>query len=238
MNGARGRKLADEIVARLRSEPETPDEVFTAFAELDALPEDVVRDALEPWLGSAPDVERLDDATRAAHGFPARKLRLRTLAIVKDADVLFLGSVAEEQLRVAGRSWDGADLEPEERLDEETEHSFAGTLEHHTLAGADDDAGTPLFEVVRFLGDAGVIFRAGTVVAVGYIADGRVESADARIRAAVEDALRAPPPEPIEVVEAIEPVEEPPKKVRRAKSAPKKTAAKTAAKTKAKRKTK
>lgn len=193
MNGARGRKLADAIVARLRSEPETSDEVFTAFAELDALPEDVVRDALEPWLGSAPDVERLDDATRAAHGFPPRKLRLRTLALVKDADVLFLGSVAEEQLRIAGRSWDGVDLEPEERLDEETEHSFAGTLEHRTLAADDDEAGTPLFEVMRFLGDAGVIFRAGTVVPIGYIADGRVEVADARIRAALEEALQDAP---------------------------------------------
>jgi hypothetical protein len=215
MKGARGRKLADAIVSRLRAGPETSDEVFIAFAELDALPEEVVRDALEPWLGSAPDAELLDDVTRAAHGFPPRKLRLRTLAIVKDADVLFLGSVAEDQLRAAGRSWDGLDLEPEERLDEETEHSFAGTLEHRTLAAVDDTAGTPLFEVLRFLGDSGVVFRAGTAVPIGYIADGRVEVIDARIRAALEEALRDEP---------LEPVATTPKKKARAR-APKKTSA-------------
>jgi hypothetical protein len=185
--------LADAIVSRLRAGPETSDEVFTAFAELDELPEEVVRAALEPWLGSGPDIEHLDDATRAAHGFPPRKLRLRTLAVVKDADVLFLGTVAEEQLRAAGRSWDGVDSEPEERLDEDAEHSFAGTLEHHTLVAVDDATDTPLFEVVRFLGDAGVIFQAGTAVPVGYIADGRVEVADARICAAIDEALRAEP---------------------------------------------
>lgn len=217
MNGSRGRKLADAIVARLRAGPDSSDEVFTAFAELDALPEGVVRDALEPWLGAMPDIEQLDDETRAAHRLPPRRLRLRTIAVVKDADVLFLGSVAEEQLRVAGKSWDGADLEPEARLDEETEHSFAGTLEHITLASDDDETNTPLFEVVRFLGDTGVVFRAGSKDPVGFIADGRIEVADARIRAALDDALREAPPE-----------EPPPRK------APKKRTAKTAKATTAK----
>jgi hypothetical protein len=42
--------------------------------------------------------------------------------------VLDLGPIAEEQLRIAGRTWDGLDLEPEERLDGEREDTFAGTL--------------------------------------------------------------------------------------------------------------
>jgi hypothetical protein len=236
MTGARGRKLADAIVSRLRAGPETSDEVYIAFAELDELPEDVVRAALEPWLGPGPDIEHLDDATRAAHGFPPRKLRLRTLAIVKDADVLFLGPVAEEQLRVAGRSWDGVDTEPEERLDEDAEHSFAGTLEHHTLVAAFDATDTPLFEVVRFLGDAGVIFRAGTAKPIGYIADGRVEVSDARICAAIDEALRAEPaPAPVPVPV---PKEKKPKKKTATPKAKSKSPVKTKAKPKAKTKPK
>lgn len=177
---------AKEGVARLRAAPETADEVFAAFAELDALPADVVREALEAWLGPAPDVDRLDDAMRRALRLPARKPRLVTLSVAHDADVLDLGALAEEQLRVAGRSWDGADLAAEERLDGEVEGTFAGTLERRVLGEA---ASAPMLDVVRFLGDAGVVFRAGTVERVGLIVDGRVEVRDPTLRAALEEAL-------------------------------------------------
>ena len=88
------------------------EEVFAAFEELDALPRDAVRAALAASTGPVPDPERLDDALRRAHGFPPRALRLRTTAIVKDADIFDLGSVAEEQVRLAGKSGTAATSPP------------------------------------------------------------------------------------------------------------------------------
>ena len=153
----------DSLVERARAivdslDQLTSEEVFAAFEELDQLPSDVVRAALESATGPAPDPERLDDAIRRAHGFPARALHLRTVAVTKDADIFDLGPVAEQQLRLAGKAWDGRDLEPEERLDGEIEDSFAGTLEHHVLVDAERPGAGPLFDVLRYAGDAGTIF--------------------------------------------------------------------------------
>jgi hypothetical protein len=189
MPGQDMRARAKEIIAALRRNEAGSDEVFIAFEELDALPVEVVREALAAWAGPAPDLDDLDDATRKAHGFPPRPLRLRTLAVVTDADVLDLGPVAEEQLRLAGKSWDGLDLAPEERLDGEMEGSFAGTLEHRVLGEGEQ----PLFDVLRYAGDAGVVYRAGTRERLGMIADGRVEMADRCARVAIEEALAAAP---------------------------------------------
>lgn len=229
---ARERTRAKDIVDRLRAAPETSDEVFTAFEELDSLPPDVVREALEPWLGVPPDIELLDDATRLAHGLPSRRPRLVTLEVTRDADVLFLGSVAEAQLRLAGHSWDGVDREPEERLDGEVDGSFAGTLERVVL-GDDANEKTPCFDVIRFRGDSGVVFRAGTVQRIGFIADGRVEVADANLRAALTDALAALTERPAEevVAEAV------PKTKRAAATKKKTTSAKKKTSTAAKKKT-
>lgn len=170
----RNQKRAEEIVARLRAGPETSDEVFIAFEELDALPEEVVRAALEPWLGPLPVVPK--------------RARLVTLAVTRDADVLDLGPIAEAQLRVAGRTWDGVDREPEERLDGEIEGSFAGTLEHRVL-GDEGPGRTPRLDVIRFLGDSGVVFRAGTLECLGFISDGRVEIIDTDLRETLTEAL-------------------------------------------------
>ncbi|MBX3260286.1 MAG: hypothetical protein KF782_11400, partial [Labilithrix sp.] len=178
--------LAQAIVASL--EGLSSEEVFEAFEELDALPPDVVRDALAPSTGPAPDPERLDDATRRAHGLPARALRLRTAAIVKDADIFDLGDVAEEQVRRAGQTWDGRDLAAEERLDDEVDGSFAGTLEHRVLAEV-GGTNAPLFDVLLYAGDAGAIFRAGTSELVGAIAYSTVEMRDRRARSAIQAAL-------------------------------------------------
>jgi len=105
-------------------------------------------------------------------------VRLRTLSVVNDADVLDLDPVATEQLRVAGKSWDGNDLEPAERLDGEIEGTF-GTLEHRVLADTDHER--PMFDVLRYAGDAGIVFRAGTIDVVAMIAYGIVETRDRHV---------------------------------------------------------
>jgi hypothetical protein len=185
---------AKRIVAALSGGLATSEEVFEAFAALDSLDSKAVIEALRPWTGEASDPESLDDELRRAHGFPPRRPRLRTRSIVRDADVLDLGDVAEEQLRLAGKSYDGRDLLAEERLDGEVEGSFAGTLEVHTLVdeGAPDDArDVPRFEVYFFAGDAGAIFRAGTTEIVGGISYGAVEMKDRVLREAITAALAA-----------------------------------------------
>ncbi|MBX3203239.1 MAG: hypothetical protein KF894_34260 [Labilithrix sp.] len=181
------------IVASL--ERLSSEEVFEAFEELDDLPPEVVRDALAASTGPAPDPEQLDDATRSAHGLPPRALRLRTIALVKDADIFDLGEVAETQVRRAGQTWDGRDLAVEDRLDDEIDGSFAGTLEHRVLAEV-GGANAPLFDVVLYAGDAGAIFRAGTSEQVGAIAYSTVEMQDRRARIAIQAALASAVIEP------------------------------------------
>jgi hypothetical protein len=182
---------AEAIVASLRVGEPTSAEVFEAFAEFDALPLDVVRRALASWMGPLTDVDRMDNATRVAHGLPLHPLRLVTLEIAKDADILDHGPVAEEQLRLAGKTWDGADLAPEDRLDGEVDGSFAGTLERHVLADA-DAPGIPLFDVLLFAEHAGLVFDAGTSKQVAFIAYGMVEMRDRRTAVAIQQAIAAP----------------------------------------------
>jgi len=175
--------------------------MFDAFWELDALPVDEVKAALAGWVGPLPELDALDDAVRTVHGLPLRPLRLRTVSVARDADVLDLGPVAEEQLRIAGTTWDGVDLTAEERLDGEIEGSFAGSLERRVLVDA--DAGdVPRFDVILLGDGAGVVFAAGTAKVVALIAYGRVETTDARVRVAIEAALA-------ETVIAAPAVEEP-----------------------------
>jgi hypothetical protein len=212
------------------------EDVFAAFAELDALPPDVVREALAVSTGPAPNLDRLDDATRRAHGLPPRPQRLSTVSVVKDADVFDLGAVAEEQLRIAGRSWDGRDLAAEARLDEEVDGSFAGTFERRVLVDAESPSGAPLFDVLLYAGDSGAIFRAGTTELVGAVSGAIVEMSDRRARAAIQEALAGTQEAlagSVEPVSSPEPaVEAAPKKKTAAKksaSAPKKKASAKAA---------
>ncbi len=222
---------AKRIVATLSAGLASSEEVFEAFAALDELDSNAVLAALRPWTGEASDLESLDDDLRRAHGFPLRRPRLRTRSIVRDADVLDLGPLAEEQLRLAGRSYDGRDLSAEDRLDGEVEDSFAGTLELHTLAdaGAPDDA-PARFEVYFFAGDAGAIFRAGTTEMIGGISYGAVEMKDRVLREAIALALAAGVTEPSPADVQAEPpaaaVEAPMAEERRAKKTVKKVAAK------------
>lgn len=194
------------IVEALSKGEHTPEELFEAFHELDGLPADQVREAFRGWLGELPDLARLDDTIRRAHGLPLRPLRLLTLSSTRDADVLFLGPVAEEQVRLAGRAWDGVDRPAEDRLDGEIEGSFAGSLEHRVLGDADAPGVEPLFDVLRYEGDSGTIFRAGTAVVVGAIAYGNVEMKDVRVRTAIQEAVAAEvEPEEVAPVTATDP---------------------------------
>ena len=221
-------------MASLGESPSGSEEVFAAFEELDALPVEIVRSELGAWLGPAP---RPDD------------LQLRTLAVVKDADVLDLGPVAEEQLRLAGKSFDGVDMAPEERLDGEIEGSFAGALQHRVLVDAAASGDRPLFDVLLYAEDAGVVFRAGTTELIGMITYGSVEMSDRRARAAIQQALApaALAPAPVApaavveaavveaavveaaVVEAVEEIAQAPAPRTRAKAAAKKAPKKRAA---------
>jgi hypothetical protein len=163
------------------------EDVFAAFEQLDALPPEVVRSALTPWTGPAPDPQRLDARTRTAHGFPLAPLEVRTVRIVTPRRLGDLDRVAQEQVRAAGLTWDGQDLHAAARLAEDgSESSFAGTLEHRVVS---DVAGKPLFDVVRYRGDSGAIFRAGTTEQIGAIAYGTVETRDRRVRVALQGAL-------------------------------------------------
>lgn len=195
---------ARALVASLDEGEELSERVSEAFAELDELPPEVVRAELGEWLGPAADPEALDDAVRLAHGMPRRALHLRTIAVVKDADVLDLGAVAEEQLRIAGKSWDGADLESFERLDGEIEGSFAGTLEHRVLVDASDASAKPLYDVLLHEsgGASGVVFHAGTTRVAAMISDGIVEARDRRVRAALEACLAPAANDVLETIEA------------------------------------
>ena len=240
---------AKALVAVLRTAEPDSREMYEAFYELDSLPTDVVRAELAEWMGPLPDVDQLDAATRRALRLPPPALRLSTMSLANDADIFDLGSIAEEQVRLAGRTWDGLDMAAEERLDGELEGSFAGTLQRVVLADADATPTAPLFDVVLFAEDAGVVFAAGTTALLALIAYGKVEMRDQRTRVAIESALaaRGSTPAPVEhaalagVATDAAPTSEPvakPKKVAKTASRPardastKKTATKKRAATK------
>lgn len=183
---------ASAVVAALGNEP-SAEKVFEAFEELDELAPEVVRQELAAWLGPSSDPEALDDATRRAHKMPPRALRLAIVSVTRDADLFDLGDVAEEQLRLTGKAWDGQDLAPEERLDGEIEGSFAGSLEHRVLADASDKAARPLYDLVLHDGGNGIVFHAGTTRVAAMLADGVVETRDARARAALAENLATTP---------------------------------------------
>ncbi|MBK6696709.1 MAG: hypothetical protein IPG50_31635 [Myxococcales bacterium] len=185
-------KRPQAIVAPFNTGKVDVTEIFGAFAELDALSEELVQSELGAWLGPVPNLDAMDNRERRAQGLPLRPLRLTAVSVATDADVLDLGPIAEEQLRLAGKSWDGQDLAPEDRLDGELEGSFAGTLERRVLADADAKRNTPLFDVLLFADDAGIVFEAGTTRQVALIAYRKVEMKDGRTRRAIEDAIGVP----------------------------------------------
>lgn len=224
---------AKACVAVLRTADPDSVEMYEAFRELDSLPVDVVRAELAEWIGPLPDLEQLDAPTRLRLGLPLRPLRLVAVSITRDADIFDLGTLAEDQVRLACRSWDGADLPAEERLDGELDGSFAGTLQRLVLADADADSAraAPLFDVVLFAEDAGAVFASGTTTQLALIAYGKVEMRDGRTRAAIEAALAPTAAQP---AATTTPDDEAPISHVAAAEAPKKTARKTATRTAAK----
>jgi len=196
---------AGAIVRRLQQGLMSSEEVFAAFAELDALPPEVAKAALAEAVGPAPDPAALDPEIRRAHGLPPPPLELVERRVVRDADVLELDALAHEQLRAAGKAWDGLDLEPEERLDGEREDTFAGTLVVRTFADAKSN--TPLFDVFTYGADSGTVFRAGTTDVVGAIAYGTVEMGDRRARTALQRAISAAPSEAVTLATTPPPAE-------------------------------
>ena len=198
-------RRAAELVVALQGEAAVGDP-FETFEALDALPADVVRAVLSSWTGAAPDPEALDEATRRAHGFPLPPLRLRVLRAMRPVSAAALPAIAPiaaEQVRVAGRAWDGRDLVAAERLAGKGQDAFADTLEVRWLVDA--AGGARVADVVSYGGDSGTVFLANTAIVAGAIAYGVVEARDARLRSAIQAALALSA-----TVEEVEPPPPPP----------------------------
>jgi hypothetical protein len=114
-----------------------------------------------------------------------------------------LSDVEREQVRIAGKNYDGFDLSAERRLttmDRNDEQSFEGSLEVRHIA---DASGQVRFDMLLYMIDGGAIFRAGTTESIGGICQGGVEllSKDLPLRTALQrvaDArtARRKPPRP------------------------------------------
>ena len=126
-----------------------------------------------------------------------------------------VSKVQREQLRFAGKEFDGQDLDAEERLAVDGgESSFAGLIQFRTIA---DAKGKPVYDALLFMGDAGIVFETGTTERVGALSEGELVVGDRTLREALHRVLYAPAPLS---------VRELPKKKRTAKpAAPKKKAA-------------
>jgi hypothetical protein len=91
---------------------------------------------------------------------------------VKPKSVADLDAIAQEQLRIAGRGYDGHDLPAEERLARNGEEtSFAKFVELRTVV---DAARVPLYDLWIYMFDSGSIFAAGTTREIGAISQGGV----------------------------------------------------------------
>ncbi|AKV03363.1 Histone H1-like protein HC2 [Labilithrix luteola] len=201
-----GALRAAKIVETLGEGPKSAD-VFEAFEELDALPSDVVKDAFEAWTGPAPDPERLDAATRKAHGFAPPALVLRLVRLERPTSTDKLPALEQEQLRLAGTAWDGLDLPAAERLAPNGgESTFAGTFERRTIVGTEESAS---FDVLLYRDGSGTIFRGDSTAIVGAIAYGVVEMSDRRAREGLQEALTQTEAKPLPVAVKVEIAEAP-----------------------------
>ncbi len=179
---------------------------FETFAELDALPADVVRAVLSSWTGAPPDPEALDEATRRAHGFPPPPMHVKVQRAMKaKAARSFeaMGAIVPEQVRLAGLAWDGQDLTARARFDGAGDPAFLKSLEVRWFV--DGERGTRVADVLTYGGDAGTVFLANTATVAGALAYGTVEARDARLRTALQAAL-ALAMAPGATVEEIEPL--------------------------------
>ncbi len=119
-------------------------------------------------------------------------LDLRCTQYFKPASIDDLTDVQKEQLRLAGKAWDGEDLAAEARLAEDGgETSFAGLIQFRILADAE---GTPLYDALLYMGDSGSIYKTGTTEAVGAVIQGAIEVPDRPLKEALQLVLYAPAP--------------------------------------------
>jgi hypothetical protein len=120
----------------------------------------VIAQALDAALGSAP-----------------KSIKLVVASSRRPKTARDLTKVEREQLRIAGKGYDGLDLPADQRLAEpkdprQESPSFAGSLEIRHIA---DAKGTVLYDMLLYMADAGSIFRAGTTESIGGINQGGVD---------------------------------------------------------------
>jgi len=150
-------------------------------------PKSVVKKALADLAKRKPGVKHaVEEARRSA---PA-PIDLRVTSIRRLRDVTELGPIEREQLRIAGKAWDGRDLSPDRRVGS-SEEAFGGVLE---LRAFSDAAGSPRYDAWLYAGDSGSYFLAGSTTEIGGMIQGSVElngPADAALRDALQEASLA-----------------------------------------------
>ncbi len=98
-------------------------------------------------------------------------------------DASDLGDIHRAQLQLAGQAWDGRDLGPEERLDEEPFNLFTFLWD----LNAD---GKTLFEAWFYCVDSGTIFEYGTTKVVAQVIQQGLECENRDLRAQIHEAAR------------------------------------------------
>ncbi|MFF5231427.1 hypothetical protein [Dactylosporangium sp. NPDC000521] len=100
-----------------------------------------------------------------------------------------LSPVEREQLRAAGRLYDGEDLDAEARLvdDEDDESSFRGFCSLWRVVDGDE----PRFDAWLYQVDSGTIFRAGTTEVVAEVIQFGLECGDPDVRRELGPAMVA-----------------------------------------------
>jgi hypothetical protein len=115
---------------------------------------------------------------------------------VKPKSVADLQPIEREQLRIAGRGYDGHDLAAKDRLAANgKETSFARFVELRTVVDAEH---VPLYDVWTYMVDSGSIFVAGTTREIGGVAQGGVvlREPNVALRIALQAMLVRKPPKP------------------------------------------
>jgi hypothetical protein len=114
----------------------------------------------------------------------ARAAELLVLSTLRPRDAKALGSIAQQQLRIAGKAWDNRDLPAAHRF-EAGDAAFVTELELRVLG----DASGPRYDAWLLGGDSGTIFATGTTRRVAVREQKGIEPVG-RTAAAVCDAIQ------------------------------------------------
>jgi hypothetical protein len=175
----RGLALVDEFPSALLTE------AILQYADHSDLPKRLVVEKLRVVAKKHPIV------AEALAGEP-EPVDLRCTEFFKPARIDDLTEVQREQLRLAGKAWDGKDLAAEDRLAEDGgESSFTGLVQFRTLA---DMEGKPLFDALLYMGDSGSIYKTGTTERIGSVREGTLDIPDRALKEALQLVLYAPAP--------------------------------------------